>query len=284
MSKRIESSNVQLGSSFVIGHNPSLSNTGSFDEKELTKEELYAQLKEKEFRQKLDSMLNEAQNKASLIVQEAKNQASVMKEQAEQEIEKSKQELEDLINNVIEEARQEGISAGYEEGLEKACTDVYSKVANLETVADAAFKAKKEIILSAEKEMLELSIAVAERILKKQLEIKPSMITEIIRAAVMELKDKEEIKIIVNPALKEELYSFSDELKNSVKGMRKIKIVEDKTIHPGSAIVESLDSRVDARLETQIDAITQEIMKEFQNEPVLETEVIKPLKAKKAKD
>ncbi len=140
---------------------------------------------------------------------------------------------------------------------------------NLEAVADASFKIKKEIILSAEQEILQLSIAIAERILKQQLKIKPEIISEIIRAAINELKDKEEIKIIINPALKNQMYNFSEELKTTLKGMKSIKKIEDKTIHPNSAIIESPESRIDARIETQIAEITRELMKVYTKEPVL---------------
>lgn len=269
MSKRIKSSNVQLGESFIVEHSLKLTPVGNFNDDELSNEELSLQVKEREFKQKCDQILIDAQNKANSIIEEANNKAAQMLEESKQYAAKQKEELEVLKNNTLEEARQEGIQTGFNEGYQKASEEVYSKVVNLEAIADSAFNLKKEIILSAELEILHLSIAIAEKILKQQLEIKPEMITQIIKAAINELKDKEEIKIIVNPALKEQLYNFSEELKIAIKGMKTIKIIEDKTIHANSAIIESPESRIDARLETQIAQITEQLMKTFADEPVL---------------
>ncbi len=59
-----------------------------------------------------------------------------------------------------------------------------------------------------------------------------------------------------------------------LKEMKIIKIIEDKTIHANSAIIESPESRIDARLETQIAQITGKLMKIYSEEPVLE-EIVK---------
>ena len=269
MSKRIRSSNVQLGESLIVGQPLKITAGKGFDDEELSKEELYLRLKEKELRLKLDQMLIEAQNQAASIINDAKNQSAQLLENSKQDTLKKQEEIELLKTQALEEARQQGFQIGYDEGFQKAREDVHLKVINLEAIADSSFKLKKEIMLSAEQEILQLSIVIAEKVLKQQLEIKPEMIIEIIRAAINELKDKEEIKIIINPALKDQLYNFSEELKTLIKGMKAIKIVEDKTIHANSAIVESPESRIDARLETQIAKITEEIMKTFADEPVL---------------
>lgn len=264
MSKRIKSSDVQLGESFLMEHSLNYSTGEGFG---AGKEEVYARLKEKEFKEKLDKMLESAHRQAKTIIDEAKEKAAEITKEAVRETQKKEEELIIFKEKVREDARLEGAEAGYEEGRENARNEIYATVKNIETIAESSFKIKKEIILSAEREILELSIAVAERILKKQLEIKPEMINEIIKFAINELKDKDEIKIIINPALREQLYNFSEEVKSSLKGMKVVKIIEDKTIHADGAIIESPESRIDVRLETQIAKITEEIMKSFEEEP-----------------
>lgn len=272
-SRRIVSSNVQLGDSRVVGQPVKSNSSGNFDEPEPSKEELYQQLKEKEFKEKLDRMMHEAKQQADAIIEDAKFKAVQILNDSELKIKEKEEELVIHSNQVLEEARQEGFQAGYNDGYQKAFEDVHEQVSNLEAIADFSFKLKKEIILSAELEILELSKVIAERVLKQQLQIKPEMITEVIRAAIAELKDKEEIKIIVNPALKEQLYNFSEELKATIKGMKIIKIVEDKTIHANSAIIESPESRIDARLEAQVAEVFAQLMQNFEEEPAV-TEII----------
>ena len=278
--RRIRSNEVQLGEAFVVGSSKGCEYQmgGSFDDS-VSKEEVYFKLKEKEFKDKLDGMLGAAQHKASEVLNKARDQAANIVQMAETETKRKLEEAETQKQQVFEEARQQGAALGHQEGYQQGQHDIYGMVVNLEAIADATFDLKKEIILSAEQEILQLSILVAERILKKQLEIKPEMVNEIIKAAINELKDKEEIKIIINPALKEQLYNVSEELKTAIKGLKTIKIVEDKTIHPDSAIVESPESRIDARIETQVAKITEELMQSFQEEPAVQ-EIIEQEEAK----
>lgn len=270
MSRRIISSNVQLGESLVVGRSLSSIEDGDFNDGfELSQEEQQLRVKEREFKLKLEQMQLEAQQQTNQILENAKNQAAQIIAGAEQELQKKMEEFEILKQQTLEEVKQQGFELGYGEGTQKAYEDVFARVTNLEAIADSSFKLKKEIILSAEKEILQLSVVIAEKILKHQLEVKPELINEIIRASISELKDKDEIKIIINPALKEQMYNFSEELKATIKGMKVIKIIEDKTIHANSAIIESPESRIDARLDAQIAEITKEIMKNFAEEPVL---------------
>ena len=116
MSKRIKSSNVQLGESFIVEHSLKLTPVGNFNDDELSNEELSLQGKEREFKQKCDQMLIDAQNKANSIIEEANNKAAQMLEESKQYAAKQKEELEVLKNNTLEEARQEGIQTGFNEG------------------------------------------------------------------------------------------------------------------------------------------------------------------------
>jgi len=92
--------------------------------------------------------------------------------------------------------------------------------------------------------------------------VNTEIILSIIRAAINELKYKEEVKILVNPAITQCIYDLSEELKQTIKGLNHIKIIEDKTIPPDGFMIESPDSRIDARLETQLAEITKNIMTE----------------------
>jgi len=271
LSRRIISSNVQLGESKIIGQPLKLEELGGFEDSELSNEQIYLKQKEQELKQRFEQMMETSKTQAQAILDDAKLQATqIIKEAGEEAA-----QIETIKQQALEDARQQGSQMGYEEGYQKAYQDVHLMVENIEAIADATFKIKKEILLSSEQEILELSVVIAEKILKQQLKIKPEMITEVIRAAINELKDKEEIKIIINPVLKEQLYNFSEELKATLKGLKTVKIIEDKTIHANSAIVESPESRIDARIETQIAKITEELMEVFANEPVISEEIAK---------
>ncbi len=253
MSKRIRSSNVQLGESFIIGQNENQfqNSLPLYNEIDLTKTP--------------EELLQEASQKANHILEKANTESAQIIEKTNAEVQKQLEELELLKQQTLNLAKEEGEKSGYEIFCEKSKQQIDS----MNTLISSSFKVKKEIISSSEKEILELSIMIAEKIIREELKIKPEIILEIIKAAISELKDKEEIKITVNPEVTKQLYSFTDELKNSINGLKTIKILEDTTIPMNSAIVESLESRIDARIDTQIAEITKNLMQKYYADPVL---------------
>ncbi len=108
MSRRIRSSEVQLGESLIIGNSLKLTEGTSFNDDESNKDELHIQLKEKEFKQKLELMLTEAQHQANSIIHDAKNNAAKIIEASEQEMKKKEEDFEHLKINVLNEVKQEG--------------------------------------------------------------------------------------------------------------------------------------------------------------------------------
>jgi len=252
LNNRIKSSHVQVGESLILSskNNP-LFNSQNEEEQE------------DDFKKSLEAMLIEASIQSKAIVEEAAGKADEIIKKAEEEALKKAAEAEILKQASIKQGFEEGFQKGYEEGIIQAKQELNKKAWGLNTLTSAAFKVKKEIIDSAEKEIIELSTAIAEKIIRHRLEIKPELMQKIIKAAIEQLRDKEEIKIIVNPAVIENLYSFTEELKTTIKGLKTIKITEDKTIPKDGVIVESPDSRIDGRIETQLSEIVRHMLMEF---------------------
>jgi flagellar assembly protein FliH len=145
----------------------------------------------------------------------------------------------------------------------QAKQELINKVWGVDILTSAAFDVKKEIINSAEKEIIELAIAIAENILRQKLDTEPELMKKITKSAIDQLSEKEEIRIIVNPALVNNLYDYVDELKEEIRGLKTVKITEDKTIPKDGVIVESPESRIDGRLATRMGEITKNLMREY---------------------
>ena len=245
---RIESSNIQLGNSYVLGNIQ----------------------KEKEEADKIQrEALKSAQKQVEEIINQANIQAAQILEAANHQVQEMIQQSQEDANQAKEDGYQAGYNAGYQDGHNQVHEDLINQVKSLDILAQSVFKVKQEIISSSEKEILQLTIIIAEKVLKQHLEIAPDKILSIIKAAINELKDKEEVNIIVNPAITNYLYDFSEELKETVNGLKSIKILEDKTIPADGVIVESTENRIDARLETQISEIAKQLLLEAEENPIL---------------
>ena len=88
--------------------------------------------------------------------------------------------------------------------------------------------------------------------------------------AISQLKEKESVTIIVNPEMARKIYEISNDLKDAIHNLEHIKIVEDATIAPDGTIVESVGSRVDARVSAQIEQIAQKLFAELNKTPEIE--------------
>lgn len=259
---RFESSHIQVGDSFVLNASSKKDNPED------------------------TIVVKSARKMAEDIVNNAKAEAAQIMETANLQINNLVQQSEEAINQAKEEGYQSGYKTGYNDGFKQVHTDLINQINSLDTLAEAAFKVKKEIIASSEKEILKLTLVIAEKVLKQKLEVHPEIMLNIVKAAVNELKDKEEVSIIVNPQLTNYLYNFSEELKLTIKGLKSIKILEDRTIHIDGVIVEASEHRIDARLETQISEITKQLMLESEENPVeiseeIEIRIEEPKKRKK---
>lgn len=245
---RIRMEDIKEGSSYLVNNKPastlkiapSVEQTSSEENTALSEAAIEAQ-----------KIISKAQENAEIIIKEAENKA------------------QEMFNQAQEEALKAGYTSGYEAGLNQIQIDFINQIKAVETVAKSSFAVKKEIITSAEQELIKLSITIAEKLVRQKLEIQPELILSIVKAAINEIKDKEEIKIIVNPAVTNCLCEFSESLKQDFQGLEKIKIVEDKTIPLEGVIVESLESRIDARLDSQINEISKKLLKEAAENPVL---------------
>lgn len=267
LNNRIRSSEVHLGKSVTLENKKFiLSKEGLESSKEDSPEEIREKKRKKqemEAQKAIEAVTAEAQKQAEDIIEKAKQKAEEIKQSAEDEAGQQAEEIENLKNQSIENGYAEGYQKGYDEGIEAAKQEVNDKINAVDIITSASFKVKKEIIDSAEKEILELSTLIAEKIIRQQLEYKPELMREIVKSAIDQLQDKEEIKIIVNPSLAGILYEFAEDLKEKIKGLKNIKITEDRTIPPDGVIVESNGSRIDGRMETQVAEITRKLINEF---------------------
>lgn len=209
--------------------------------------------------------ISDANINAENIVNSAKQEAARIMQQAQAQ-------ADELMKNIEAQAFDEGLKKGHEqgynEGYNKIVQDQSERILKVDKIAEVAKEVKKQIIKSAEKEIVELVILISEKLVKAKLDLDPDLILNIVKASIAALKDKEEVKIFVNPALSAQINEISPELKKVIQGLGSIKIIEDKTISPDGVIVESMDTRIDARFSSQIAEITKEMMSVYSKDPV----------------
>lgn len=259
---RINNKNVKIGDSFVLplkqsslsryeARVESILNDVEEEKKQLLNK---AEQEANQIKNNAEQLVQQAQAQAENIIQQAKIQAEEIIKQAEIDkinIEESKQEI-------INQAREEGFNQGQEDGLNQFKQNASEILKSLDTLAESTFKMKDNIIRSADIDIVELVIAISKKITSRSFD--EEMLKELTISAISQLKNKEEITIIVNPQLVENISKLSETFKKEISQLKNIKIVEDSALSCDGTIVESPLSRVDSRISSQIDEIANKLM------------------------
>ena len=233
---RIKSHNVQVGGSFIVPIEESLSNA-----------------KIKEVLGKEQEIIRNGELKAQAIIENANLQAQEIIQQAQA------QALSE-VDSIKEQAHQEGFEAGRTEGFADITQELQDKIVAVNNFAQSDFDIKKAIIKSAHLDILDLVIEISKKVCAKSLDLDEEILKEITAKAIQSLKDKEDITIIVNPEMAEKIYAISDEFKERIPQLQSIKIIEDTSVSPDGTIVESPLSRVDSRISSQINELCEKLM------------------------
>lgn len=208
--------------------------------------------------------LQEALEKEQAIIARAEQRAQEMIEQAQQQaqemIEQGRAQAESEVDEITQKAFQSGFEAGRKEGFDEITQELQDKIIAVDNFAKSNFEIKNNIIKSSHLDMINLIVEIAQKVCSKSLELDDNILKEITEKAIGALKDKENITIIINPEMAEKIYAISDELKEKIPLLASIKIVEDSSISPDGTIVESPLSRVDCRVKSQINEISDKLM------------------------
>lgn len=240
---RIKSSNIQLGGSFVVPIEQSAHN-----------------VKIQEALEKEKEIILNGQQRAQEIIEEAQAQALEL-------IENAKNEALAQVDEITQQAHAEGFEAGRQEGLENITQELQDKIVAVNDFAKSNFELKGNIIKSAHLDIINLVVEIAHKVCSKSLELDDNILKEITLSAIRALKDKENITITVNPEMAEKIYAVSEELKELIPQLSSIKIVEDNSVSPDGTIVESPLSRVDCRIKSQINEISDKLMAKLDSTP-----------------
>lgn len=240
---RIKAHNIQLEGSFIV----------PIEESAHNKKIQEALDKEKEIilhgEQRAHEIIEQAETQGQKIVEDARNQAL------------------SEVDSITQQAHQEGFEAGRQEGFESITQELQDKIIAVNDFAKSNFDIKRNIIKSTHLDMINLVVEIAHKVCSKSLELNDDILKEITQNAIQALKDKENITIIVNPEMAEKIYAISDELKEQIPQLSSIKIVEDNSVSPDGTIVESPMSRVDCRVKSQINEISDKLMAKLDSTP-----------------
>ncbi len=162
-----------------------------------------------------------------------------------------------LISRAQEEAgtiKENAAKEGYKAGLEKAKTEIE----NVKAAIMEFSKAKQEVFDYIAPDIMEISVEIAKKIVKKEIEQNPEIVLSTIMDVLKTLpKDEAKITIKVHPQqleiTKQNIPQIISELSLEVR----TNVVSDATIEIGGCVVQTGNGIVDATIQTQLEIIKE---------------------------
>lgn len=198
-----------------------------------------------------------AQLQAELILKQAREEAEALVEQARAD---AKAEQEQIRSG----ARDEGYRVGYAEGTAKAMEDAVrdreATAARLEkevqTYLEKADMAREEMLLQSREELLDLCLAVAEKVVRVSLRSSREVVVRMIQAATERLKRQEWVHIYIAGCDARGAAQISPALTTALGALSQhVKIVPMGDDEGGTCIVETPEEIIDASVSTQMSNI-----------------------------
>ncbi len=156
------------------------------------------------------------------------------------------------LEAIEEEARKAGRAAGHADGLQAAQGEIRRRGAQVDALLAGLAAPLERLDAQVEEEILELVMAIARRLVRREIKSDPGEIMAVIREGIAALPVGERaIKLQLHP----EDARLVEELLGAQDGGPSCRIIRDPAITRGGARISTDISAIDATLETRINRV-----------------------------
>lgn len=187
-----------------------------------------------------------------------KNQVLNAEENARNILREANETAENRVLDALEEAETIRRNA-YENGREEAAQELLENIL-------AAKEQRAQALSSIERDVLKLSVKIAEKIIGREIESDETVRGEIVMTALRQARQQEMMTVRVNHAdlpLVEKMRERIDAFGRA----RYLDFVADQTIKEGGCLIESASGTIDARLETQLRVFEKALLAQTADKP-----------------
>jgi flagellar assembly protein FliH len=164
------------------------------------------------------------------------------------------------------EAWREGFEQGYDEGVRLATQEQQQTTARLGALIQGITSETEEFVRGLEDDIVELALAVAEKVIAREVQTERGLVVNVVRAALAEVHDAAELRIRVNPedyALVEP--RWQEMLPRSVA--QRSELLSDELVERGGCAVETRIGYIDGQIKTRLSQIVNSFQAVLDGEP-----------------
>lgn len=171
------------------------------------------------------------------------------------EIDDELTELHRRARRIVEEARESAEEIRRQARARGRREAMNECMKNLAKARDEYAELKK----CAERDMVTLAFQIARQIIGRTIELDAEVITEIVGQALVNARGREQIVVQVHPDDYDRVQSVRHRYVRSLDGVP-VYFESNAELQPGDCFIETESGCIDARLETQLDVMRQELL------------------------
>ena len=159
----------------------------------------------------------------------------------------------------LRDARQTGFREGEAAGRTAAQNEMRPLIERLARTIDELAALRPRLRQQAERDLVRLAVAIARRVVRRELTIDPQAITGLVKAALEQLSAGERIRVRVHPEDEATVRSCLVAAGRAAS----VEVSGDAALERGSAILETERGNLDASAETQLAEIERGLTDRF---------------------
>lgn len=173
------------------------------------------------------------------------NEADLQKiRELEARVRSVEQQIEQRAQASFQQGRQEGESAARREAAAEMDATLQRMARSIEEISGVRQRSRHE----AERDVVQLALAVARRILHREISVDPEAIIGLVKAALDKLDIREVHRVRLHPDQVAPMQRYFERM-----GMpRRLEVIADHSLERGAALLESEHGAMDASVETQL--------------------------------
>ncbi|MWC26569.1 FliH/SctL family protein [Paenibacillus sp. MMS18-CY102] len=211
-----------------------------------------------------DEIIADAQQFAEEHVRDAVEHSNTLLANAEMQITEWWQERRTEDEAIVIQAREEGFQSGYADGRSQALHELQQewqqRIEEASHLLTAAYRVREQIIQESEPFLVDLSSAIAEKLIGRQLTVSPEIAIEMIRKSLARRREQGVITLCVAPAHLAFMQAAREELTLSIDSQAELHILPDPTVRDYGCVIRSTFGSIDARIDTQLTEIKRELV------------------------
>ena len=186
-------------------------------------------------------------------------------QEADEERNKLLSATEDKVNEIKNEAFNEGFEAGRLEGMQKRYDEAERLVLQVNSVLEQLNSLRQVVRFQAEVELVELALRIAKNIVAEEIKIPNGVIKNIVQAALHETEVQGKIYVYLHPDDYEFLLKSKADLERYLSDEQTLGIRQNPEMKPGSIYVESDEEIISRSIEDQFNKLEKTLAEQKEN-------------------